>query len=242
MVKALLGKKMGMTQFFQPSGERVGVTVIQVGPCTVLEKVTYPTKTSIRIGYGDIAEKQLAKPVAGYFKKLNLGPRKIIKEVPFDTATPADAVIQGTNLGVELFENDFVVDVIGVSIGRGFQGGMKRHGWHGQPDGHGHTSHRRIGSNGANTDPGRVVRGHRMPGHMGDVNVTVRNLEVVRTDKDNNLLFLRGAIPGSVNSVVMVRKAKIPRKKKIPQARIESKKAEAKKAREAKKTAPAGKK
>lgn len=237
MVKAVLGKKLGMTQYFDASGERVGVTVIEVGPCTLLEKMTYPTKTSVKIGYGDIKEKKLAKPALGYFKKINMAPRRIIKEVPYEQTDAAAAFPAGSSVGVELFENDFVVDVIGVSIGRGFQGGMRRHNWSGQPAAHGHTSHRRIGSNGANTDPGRVVRGHRMPGHMGDVNVTVRNLEVVRTDKEKNLLFLRGAIPGAVNGVVMVRKAKLPRRKKIAQAPVDSKKAEAKRAREAKKSA-----
>jgi len=224
MVKELLGKKIGMTQVFQPSGECVGVTVLEVGPCTFLEKVTYPTKTVVKIGYGSIKEKHVHKPVLGYFKKLNQTPKRFIKEVPVDPTAPQDALTPGKDLTVELFEKDFVVDVTGVSIGRGFQGGMKRHGWSGQPRAHGHTSHRRIGSNGANTDPGRVVRGHRMPGHYGDATITVRNLEVIRTDKDKNLLFLRGAVPGATNGYVVVRKAKVPRRKKIIQEPLAGKK------------------
>jgi large subunit ribosomal protein L3 len=232
MLEALLGKKLGMTQIFQPNGEMIGVTVLEVGPCAVLEKVVYPHKTAIRIGYGSIKEKNLSKPVQGYFKKLNSPLFRIIKEVPLEKGVVPESLSGNSRLGVELFEKNEFVDVSGLSKGRGFQGGMKRYGWHGQPRTHGHTSHRRIGSNGANTDPGRVVRGHRMPGHYGNAQITVRNLEVIRTDKEHNLLFVRGAVPGAANGIVLIRKPKVYKRKKI---HVEQTPIEAKKTKEPKK-------
>lgn len=232
MLQALLGKKLGMTQIFQPNGEMVGVTVLEVGPCTVLDTVAYPHKTAVRIGYGSIKEKNVSKPVQGYFRKLKCTPFRIIKEIPVEKEASLEGLSSNTRLGVELFEKNEFIDVSGISKGRGFQGGMKRHGWHGQPRSHGHTSHRRVGSIGANTDPGRVVKGHRMPGHYGSAQITVRNLEVIRTDKERNLLFVKGAVPGPMNGIVLVKKPKVHKRKKI---QVEHAPVEARKAKEAKK-------
>lgn len=176
------------------------------------------------------------KPLLGYFKKLGVSPYKFIREVAFDgSAFPVDAsvspeivkpaegaeAVSAENIdskevqkpqtlkrevGVELFNEGDIVTIHGTTKGRGFAGGIKRHGWSGGPGGHGSMTHRRIGSNGANTDPGRVVRGHNMPGHMGNVYRVVKNLKVVKIDKEKNLLFIQGSVPGARGSVVSVAK------------------------------------
>ena len=203
----ILGKKIGMTQVFTEDGSLVNVTAIEAGPCPVLAV----KEKSVQLGFDEVKEKRLKKPVAGYFKKINISCRKFIRELPKD---PAKEYKAGDELKVDIFSPGDFVDVIGVSIGKGFQGGMKRWHWKGGPRTHGSTSHRRIGSIGSSTTPGRVFKGHHLPGHMGNERVTLQNLKVVRADVENNILLVKGAIPGYKNGYVIIRKAKKKKAKK----------------------------
>ncbi len=201
MPEGILGKKIGMTQVYSEDGKRIGVTVIEAGPCPVLAV----KDKQVQLGFEAIREARLKKPIAGYFKKLNQNPHRFIRETGKD---PAKEYKVGDILKVDLFKAGDFVDVSGVTIGKGFQGGMKRWNWGGGPMTHGSMSHRRIGSTGSTTTPGRIWRGHHGPGHMGAVRLTVQNLKVVKVDAENNLLLLKGAIPGHKNSFVIVNKAK----------------------------------
>jgi len=190
-----------MTQVFTNENKQVGVTVIEAGPCPILAV----KKKHIQLGFDLARESRMKKPLSGYFKKLNITPRKLIKEVVKEEAQ--DYRI-GEELKVDLFKTGDFVDITGISIGKGFQGGMKRWNWHGGPRTHGSTSHRRIGSLGSSTSPGRVFKGHHLPGHMGSCQVTIQNLEVVKVDLQNNLLLVKGAVPGHRNSYLVIKKAK----------------------------------
>jgi len=204
MIKEIFAKKIGMTQIFDENAELVGVTVLEVGPCTVLEEKEYPRKKVVKIGYQEVTkENRKIKPAAGYFNKLGTPYFRTVKEVAKLVDGPVE---KGTILSASVFAENDMVDIIGTSKGRGFQGGMKRHNWSGQPASHGSMTHRRIGSNGANTTPGRVVKGKTMPGHMGDERVTVKNLKIVKVDAEKNLVFLRGSCPGHNNGTVIIRK------------------------------------
>ncbi len=196
-----------MTQVFTDTGERVSVTVLEAGPCSVLRV----GDKNIQLGFCDVDEKKVSRPLAGYFKKLNVSPKKMIREVSRD---PSREVKVGDELKVDVFETGEYVDVSGISVGKGFQGGMKRWHWHGGPETHGSTSHRRIGSIGSTTTPGRVWKGHHLPGHMGAHAATVQNLKVVKSDAENNLLLVNGAVPGHKNAFVIIRKAKKKQAKK----------------------------
>jgi large subunit ribosomal protein L3 len=164
----------------------------------------------LQVAFDTTDEKKLNKPRAGYFKKLQCPPHKLIGEVRRDPSTEDKA---GDTLKVDLFRDGDFVDITGTSIGKGFQGGMKRWNWHGGPMTHGSTSHRRVGSMGSTTTPGRVWRGHHEPGHMGNERVTVQNLKIVKVDLENNVLLVRGAVPGHKNGYLIIHKAK---KKKTP--------------------------
>jgi len=196
----LLGKKLGMTQVFTQDGKLVSVTAIEVGPCPVLAV----KEKRIQLGFDSVSEKRVKKSELGYFKKLNIAPCKFIREFLKD---PTKEYKPGEELKVDLFKAGDFVDVIGTSKGKGFQGGMKRWGWHGGPQTHGSTSHRRVGSLGSSTTPGRVWKGHHLPGHMGACRVTIQNLQVVKIDAQNNLLLVDGAVPGHKNSYLIIRKA-----------------------------------
>ncbi len=197
----LLGKKIGMTQVFTDDGRFLSVTAIEAGPCPVLAV----NEKSIQLGFDITEEKRLKKPLAGYFKKINVSPRKFIREVSKE-ATREYKV--GEEIKVDLFKSGDFVDVTGTSIGKGFQGGMKRWHWHGGPMTHGSTSHRRVGSIGSTTTPGRVWKGHHLPGHMGNHRTTTQNLKVVKIDAENNILLVEGSVPGNKNSYVIIKKAK----------------------------------
>ncbi|MDD5505703.1 MAG: 50S ribosomal protein L3 [Candidatus Omnitrophica bacterium] len=201
----LIGKKIGMTQVFTEDNSQVGVTAIQAGPCPVL----MVKDKNIQLGFEEVPEKTLKKPQLGFFKKLNISSRKVIKE--FTKAANVEYKV-GDELKVDLFAEGDFVDVSGVSLGKGFAGGMKRWNWKGGPRTHGSTSHRRVGSIGSTTTPGRVWKGHHMPGHMGAEKVTVQNLKVVKVDLANNLILIEGGVPGYKNGYLVVTKAK----KKIP--------------------------
>ncbi|MFA5287570.1 MAG: 50S ribosomal protein L3 [Candidatus Omnitrophota bacterium] len=197
----ILGKKIGMTQFFTEDGSMVSVTAVEAGPCPVLAV----KDKSLQLGFDQVEEKRLKKPISGYFKKLNLPCRKFIREVSKD---PLKEYKVGEELKVDIFTPGDFVDVTGVSIGKGFQGGMKRWHWKGGPASHGHTSHRRVGSIGSTTTPGRVFKGHHMPGHMGAERVTTQNLKIIKTDIENNIILIKGSIPGCKNGYVIIKKAK----------------------------------
>jgi large subunit ribosomal protein L3 len=203
----LLGKKIGMTQLFTEAGDKVSVTVIEAGPCAVLAV----RAKAVQMGFGAVKDKSLRNSELGYFKKINVTPRKFVREVVKDAAT--DVKI-GDEIKADIFACGDYVDVTGISKGKGFQGGMKRWHWAGSPATHGHTTHRRVGSIGSSTTPGRVFRGHHMPGHMGADRVTTQNLMVVRVDPVNNLLVVKGAVPGHNNSYCIIRKAKKKKAKK----------------------------
>lgn len=203
----ILGKKIGMTQVFKEDGRCIPVTSIDAGPCYVIQikdkdKDGY---RAVQMGYLDKKEKRETKALSGHFSKAKVTPKKFIKEMRIKDDEKLEV---GQAIALDIFKEGDFVDVTGMSIGKGFQGGMRRHGWSGGPDTHGSMSHRRPGSIGANTSPGRVVRGHRLPGHMGYSRITVQNLEVVKVDKENNILMIKGAIPGHKGSYVEVRKAK----------------------------------
>lgn len=190
-----------MTQVFTEDGRLLAVCAIQAGPCPVLAV----KEKNLQVAFQPQDLKRLNKPLQGYFKKLKIPAHKIIREVPKAADKEYKA---GDEIKVDLFKPGDFVDVIGTSIGKGFQGGMKRWHWSGGPMTHGSTSHRRVGSIGSSTTPGRVFKGHHMPGHMGNVRVTVQNLLVVKVDLENNILLVKGAVPGHKNGYLVIRKAK----------------------------------
>lgn len=198
---SLLGKKLSMTHKFGEDGRFIPVSLFEIAPCFVLQK----KDKSIQIGYDVIEAKRITRPVSGVFKKRGIRPCGFIKEVKVNN--PKDYKV-GQELKVDIFNEGDFVDVTGVSIGKGFQGGMKRWHWKGGPKSHGSTSHRRVGSIGASSDPSRVFKGTHMPGHMGRRQVTVQNLQVITVDSQNNILAVKGAVAGHKNSYSIVRKAK----------------------------------
>ncbi|TBR18940.1 50S ribosomal protein L3 [bacterium] len=205
-MKGILGKKIGMTHIFNDAGDMVSVTVIEAGPCPVL---TIKDK-SVQVGF-DVVKKEgaLKKPISGFFKKINVPAQKVIRELIKD---PAKEYKVGEELKVDMFTSGDFVDVTGTSIGKGFQGGMKRWHWAGGPMTHGSTSHRRIGSIGSATTPGRVFKGHHLPGHMGNIQVTAQSLKVAKVDAQNNLLMVEGAVPGYKNNYLIIKQAKKKKK------------------------------
>jgi large subunit ribosomal protein L3 len=197
----ILGKKIGMTQVFDQEGRQVQVTAVEAGPCPVLNI----RDKSVQLAFDEVKESKLKKPESGLFKKKGISPRRFIKEVVRD---PGREYKLGEELKVDMFKAGDYVDVTGISIGKGFAGGMKRWGWHGGPQTHGSMSHRRVGSIGSSAWPSRVWRGHHMPGHMGDATVTTQNLKVVNIIPEENLMLLKGSVPGCKNGYLVIRKAK----------------------------------
>ena len=211
----ILGKKIGATHVFDTEGSAICVTVIEAGPCPVLAV----KDKSIQVGFDLVVkEARLKKPELGLFKKLNIVPRKLLGEVAKDANREYKI---GEELKVDIFKVGDYVDVTGTSIGKGFQGGMKRWHWAGGGGSHGSTSHRRVGSIGSTTSPGRVWRGHHMPGHMGMLQATIQNLEVIKVDTENNLLLVKGAVPGHKNNYLMIKNAK-KKTAKVPKEQIKT--------------------
>ena len=213
MIPALLGKKIGMTQVYDEAGVLHPVTVVQAGPCTVLQLKTVERDgyNAVQIGFGDIKAHRAAKPAIGHAAKAGTGPKRFVRE--FRTDGPADDIELGTELAVDVFDEVQYVDVIGTSKGKGFAGGMKRHGFGGQQASHGvKRRHRSPGSiNGHATNLGRgakIKKGKRMAGHMGAVRVTSRNHRLIAVDRENNLLLIKGPIPGANGGLVSIRKSK----------------------------------
>jgi len=201
-MEAILGRKLGMTQVFAANGEARGVTVVEAGPCVVVQIKTRATDgyDAIQIGFG--ARKRINDPMRGHLKRL--GQFQYLREVRVDDAN--DYAI-GQKLGAELFEEGDIIDVVGTSKGRGFAGGVKRHHFHGGPKTHGQSDkHRSPGSIGSGTTPGRVRKGLRMAGHMGDERVTVKNLKVFESNPARGVLLIEGAVPGGVNGLLRIRK------------------------------------
>lgn len=207
MVEALLGKKIGMTQVYNQSGELVPVTVIQLGPCVVVQVKT-PTDDGYRalqLGFEERKPKNVTQPVLGHYAKAKVAPQRMLREVAWDGK---DELAPGAVLKADLFAEETRVDVIGTTKGRGFQGVVKRHGFRGGPKTHGQCDRLRApGSIGGSTFPARVFKGTRMAGRMGGDRFTVRNLRVVRVDAERNAILVRGPVPGHNSSYVIVRRA-----------------------------------
>jgi large subunit ribosomal protein L3 len=206
MSMGILGRKIGMTQIFDEEGKAVPVTVVEAGPCPVLAVRTQEKNgyTAVVLAFGAKKAKRVQKPMKVVFEKAGIEPKRWIREFRIDDVTPFQP---GMDVTATIFEAGESVDVTGVSKGKGTAGGMKRYGWGGGPASHGQSKwHRRPGSSGAHSYPGRVFKGHGNPGRMGNERVTVKNLKVAAIDAENNLILIRGAIPGARNGLVMVRK------------------------------------
>lgn len=204
-MKGILGKKLGMTQVFTAEGSVVPVTVVEAGPVVITQIKTMENDgyQAIQVGYGDVKEKALNKPKKGHLAKAGVLKRNL-KEFRVDSI---DGFEVGQEIKADLFAEGEKIDVSGISKGKGFQGPIKRHGQSRGPESHGSRYHRRPGSMGACSYPGRVFKNKKLAGHMGSVKVTVKNLEVVKVDAEKNLLLIKGAIPGAKGSVVTVKEA-----------------------------------
>lgn len=211
----LLGKKLGTTHVYDDFGRRLTVTALQAGPCTVLalrEPKTHGYHAA-QLGFEPIAERHVSKPRLGQFKKSGTSPFRFVREMRLSEneeakKTETAELKVGQALTVELFQPYELVDVCGLSIGKGFQGGMRRWNWRGGSETHGSMQHRAPGSIGSTTTPGRVFKGHHLPGHMGQQRVTLQNLRIIRVDLEHHLLLVQGAVPGAENGLVLITKAK----------------------------------
>lgn len=204
MVKEVYGKKVGMTQIFSEDGIAIPVTAIEVKPLTVVGKKTTEKEgyNAIVVSFGEIKEKNANKPLKGVFTKAGLETQKYLREIKVENV---DEYEVGSKITVDAFTSDDRVDIQGISKGKGFQGTVKRHGQHIGPKGHGSMYHRRPGSMGPTSTPGRVFKGKNLPGHMGSETSTILNLDVVKVDTDKNVLLVKGSIPGAKGSIVKVR-------------------------------------
>ena len=203
-MKTIIGRKIGMTQIFDETGKVIPVTVIEAGPCVVAQVKSVETDgyNAIQLGFGDVKESKLNRPEKGHFKKANLSLKKHLREFRMDS-------LEGINVGDEIKVDTFVagdrIDVQGTSKGKGFQGVIKRHGQSRGPMGHGSMYHRRPGSMGPTSTPGRVFKGKKLPGHMGRVTVTIQNLDVVKVDLDKNAILVKGSVPGAKGAILKIK-------------------------------------
>lgn len=205
MNKFILGKKIGMTQYFGSEGESIPVTVVKAGPCTVVQKKTPDNDgySALKLGFDDKKEKNVNKPNKGEFAKFKISPKRYLKEFRTEAL---DKFNPGQEIKVEeMFKEKDLVDVSGITKGKGFQGVIKRYNLARGKETHGSMYHRRPGSMGAGTSPGRVFKGKKLPGHMGHVKVTVLNLEVVKVDSEKGLLLIKGALPGPKGGLLVIR-------------------------------------
>lgn len=204
-MKGILGKKVGMTQLYKEDGTIVPVTVVEAGPCYVVQKKTVESDgyNALQIGFAERRENLLNKPEKGHFEKAGVKPVRFLKEFRLDNV---DEYQVGQEIKVDVFESGEAVDVVGTSKGKGFAGSIKRHNFQRGPMGHGSKSHRRVGSGGAK-GPARVFKGTKRPGRLGGERVTVQNLEIVKIDTERNLLVVKGAVPGPKGSLLMVKKS-----------------------------------
>ena len=202
----LIGKKVGMTREFFDSGISVPVTVLSVEKGRILDIITKEKRgyNAIKVGFGKLKSSKLTKQMKGFFAKKSTEPKKILKEFRVDNIAEYK---EGNEIGLELFKDQKFVDITSRTIGKGFAGSMKRHNFSGLRASHGvSVSHRAHGSTGQNQDPGKVFKGKKMAGHMGDKPRTMLNLEIIKSDMENNLIFVKGSIPGSKNTMVLIRK------------------------------------
>ncbi|MFC1621071.1 50S ribosomal protein L3 [Candidatus Omnitrophota bacterium] len=213
MKMGLLGKKLGMTQAFTEDGKFMSVTVIEAGPCTVLNVL----ENKVLLGFGKKKAKNIPGPEMGLYKRANAEPSAFVKELPFDISKDVSI---GKKITVDIFQEKDFVDIAGTSIGKGFQGGVKRWGWAGGPKSHGGMHHRRVGSIGGSSFPSRVWKGLHLPGRMGNKRRTVQNLEVIKVYKEKNILLVKGAVPGSKNGYLEIKLAK---KKPVVRPKAETK-------------------
>ena len=204
MKKAILATKVGMTQIFDENGALIPVTVLQAGPCVVTQVKTVENDgyEAVQVGFVDKREKLVNKPVKGHFDKAGVSYKRYVRELKLENAGEYSVKDE---IKADVFAVGDRIDATAISKGKGFQGAIKRHGQHRGPMAHGSKFHRHQGSNGSATTPGRVFKGKGMPGHMGHVQVTVKNLTVVRVDAENNLILVKGAVPGPKKSLVTVR-------------------------------------
>ena len=206
MKKAILAKKVGMTQIFNEAGELVPVTVLQAGPCVVTQVKTTENDgyEAVQVGFEDIREKLVNKPVKGMFDKAGVSYKRYVREFKFENASEYEL---GQEIKADIFAAGDKIDATAISKGKGFQGAIKRHNQSRGPMAHGSKYHRHAGSNGACSDPSKVFKGKHMPGHMGSKKITVQNLVVVRVDAENNLLLVKGSVPGPKKSLVTIKEA-----------------------------------
>ena len=204
MKKAVYGKKLGMTQIFTDDGLVIPVTVVEVEPCVVIRKKTDESDgyNAIQVATGEVKEKHMNKPDKGQFDKVKLAYKKYIRELRLDNI---EEINVGDELKADVFAAGEFVDVQGTSKGKGFQGVIKRHGQHRGPMSHGSMYHRRPGSMGPTSSPGRVFKGKKLPGHMGTNTVTIQNLDVVRVDMDKNVILVKGSVPGPKGAILKVK-------------------------------------
>ncbi len=207
MEKGIIGRKIGMTQLFTENGNVVPVTVVEAGPCTVIQKKTVDNDgyNAVQLGFEDIREKLVVKPLKGHYDKAEVAYKRVLKEFKLDNS---ESMNVGDVVKADVFATGDVVDVTGISKGKGYQGTIKRHNFARQPMSHGTSGyHRHQGSMGANSTPSKVMKGKGMPGHMGSEQVTIQNLSVVKVDAENNLIAIKGAIPGPNGGLVVVKTA-----------------------------------
>ena len=205
-MKTLIGKKVGMTQIFDNKGKVIPVTVIEAGPCVVAQVKSVETDgyNAIQLGFGDVKESKLNKAEKGHFAKANIAAKKHLREFRVDSV---EGVTVGTEFTVSEFAEGDKLDIQGTSKGKGFQGVIKRHGQHRGPMGHGSMYHRRPGSMGPTSTPGRVFKGKKLPGHMGKVTVTIQNLDVIKVDTDKNVVLVKGSVPGPKGAILKLRQS-----------------------------------
>ena len=206
MNKVIIGKKIGMTQIFDEKGKVIPVTAIEAGPCVVAQVKTAETDgyNAIQLGFGDVKAKHINKPEMGHFAKSKLDPKKHLREFRLDDISSFKV---GDEVKADIFAAGEKVDIQGTSKGKGFQGVIKRHGQSRGPMGHGSMYHRRPGSMGPTSTPGRVFKGKKLPGHMGHVTVTIQNLDVVAVDMDKNVILVKGSVPGAKGAILKIKSA-----------------------------------
>lgn len=213
MAKGILGKKLGMTQIFEADGKMIPVTVVEAGPCVVLQNKTEETDgyNAVQIGFGEMKEKHTTKPMKGHFDKAGVTPVKFVRELRL--SAPSEYTV-GQKIAADIFAAGELIDASGVSRGKGFAGTIKRHNFARGPMKHGSKSHREAGSMGPmHSGPGgRVIKGKKLPGRMGGVNATVQRLTVVRVDAERNLILVKGSIPGAAGSFVILKETVKPNK------------------------------
>ena len=204
MKKAILGKKVGMTQIFDKDGKAIPVTVIQAGPNVVVQKKTMESDGyfAIQVGFEDLDEKKLSKPMKGHFEKAKVATKRYIRELRLEDSASFEI---GQELKADVFAEGDRVDISGVSKGKGTAGVIKRHNAHRGPMRHGSKFHRAPGSMGASSDPSRTFKGKKLPGRMGNENTTVQNIEVVKVDAEKNYILVKGGVPGIRGSLVMIK-------------------------------------